>query len=433
MELTGWGRYPRTESRINFPMTVPEVCDAVKNPDKLIARGLGRSYGDSSLSDHVLETAFLNRFLSFDAQTGLLWCDAGMSLAEILDTFVPQGWFLPVTPGTRFVTVGGAIASDVHGKNHHLDGTFGAHVASINIILGDGSLVHTSPTEHADLFHATCGGMGLTGIIVAAAIRLKPISSSNIVETTIKARDLDAVLQSFEDNRSATYSVAWIDCLAKGKDLGRSILMLGEHASTGGLEVAPNNAVPIPIDMPSCLLNSASIGLFNTLYYQRVRQSSVTRSISFEPFFYPLDKLAHWNRLYGRAGFVQYQFVLPKQTGAVGMRTILERIAASGRGSFLAVLKAFGAQNQNLLSFPMEGYTLALDFKAGPAVFNLLDELDRLVLDFGGRLYLTKDARMSETTFKASYRAWEIFEEVRARYHAIGKFSSKQSLRLGLQ
>lgn len=433
MELYGWGRYPRIQAGLTFPQTVAAVKAETNRIDQLIPRGLGRSYGDSSLSKNVLETRFLNRYIAFDEVSGLLTCDAGVSLAEILETFVPKGWFLPVTPGTRFVTVGGAIASDVHGKNHHLDGTLGQHVEEISLILGNGEQVTASPDINADLFHATCGGMGLTGIIVSASIRLKRIYSSQINETTIKAPNLDAVLNAFEENQTATYSVAWIDCLAKGKELGRSLLMLGEHAAQGDLTVPKAKAVSVPLDMPAILLNQSSIQAFNSLYYNRIRQPKQTRTIHYEPFFYPLDKLANWNRLYGKQGFTQYQFVLPKEAGLAGMRGILERIAASGHGSFLAVLKAFGLGNQNLLSFPMEGYTLALDFKAEPAVFALLDELDRLVLDHGGRLYLTKDARMSESTFKTSYPSWQRFEEIRGRYHAIGKFASRQSHRLGLQ
>jgi FAD/FMN-containing dehydrogenase len=433
MELYGWGRYPRIQADITFPQTVSAVRAERNRLNHLIPRGLGRSYGDSSLAQYVLETRFLNRFIAFDEATGLLTCDAGVSLAEILEVFVPKGWFLPVTPGTRFVTVGGAIASDVHGKNHHIDGTFGQHVEEITLILGNSEQVIASPLNNSDLYHATCGGMGLTGIIVNASIRLKRIHSSQIIETTIKSPNLDAVINAFEENQSATYSVAWIDCLAKGKNLGRSLLMLGEHATQGDLIVPKAKAVSVPLDMPAILLNQMSIQAFNSLYYNRIRHPKQTRTIDYEPFFYPLDKLANWNRLYGKPGFTQYQFVLPKEAGLPGMRKILERIAASGRGSFLAVLKAFGAANSNLLSFPIEGYTLALDFKAEPVVFKLLDELDRLVLDYGGRLYLTKDARMSEETFKASYSNWHHFEEIRGRYHALGKFVSHQSQRLGLQ
>jgi decaprenylphospho-beta-D-ribofuranose 2-oxidase len=283
------------------------------------------------------------------------------------------------------------------------------------------------------LFHATCGGMGLTGVILAATLRLRPIRSSLVIETTLKAPDLDAVLAAFEDNAAATYSVAWIDCLARGAHLGRSLLMLGEHAQEGPLVTQSKAATPVLFDMPAGLLNHATATVFNSLYYGRVRQARQTRCIPFEPFFYPLDALSDWNRLYGKRGFVQYQFLLPKQGGAEGLREVLERIAASGQGAFLAVLKAFGKGNEHLLSFPQEGYTLALDFKADTAVFHLLDELDQLVLRRGGRLYLAKDARMSEATFKASYPRWQEFERVRQHHHALGKFSSAQSRRLGLQ
>lgn len=433
MELSGWGRYPRVQAEEVFGQSKHDFHASVNVGHSLIARGLGRSYGDSSLSKHVLETRFYSRFQSFDQASGLLTCDAGVSLAEILDVFVPRGWFLPVTPGTRFVTVGGAIASDVHGKNHHVDGTFSQHVIEIRMVLGNGEEIAASPTQNSDLFYATCGGMGLTGIITSATIKLKPIKCSLINETTIKTQDLEAALHAFEDNSSATYSVAWIDCLAKGKSLGRSLVMLGEHADGGDLIVPESKVLSVPIDMPSSLLNRATIGAFNSLYYNRVNHKNQIRTVQYQSFFYPLDKVAHWNRLYGKSGFTQYQFVLPKEAGVAGMSKILERIAVSGRGSFLAVLKAFGKANRNLLTFPREGYTLALDFKVEPAVLELLEELDRLVLNLGGRLYLTKDARMSEATFKASYTNWQQFESVRGRYHAIGKFASLQSQRIGLK
>lgn len=432
MELYGWGRYPRIQAEVICPETVADFKDQVLQSHGLITRGLGRSYGDSSLSDKILETRFLNRFIAFDESTGLLTCDAGVSLAEILNVFVPRGWFLPVTPGTQYVTIGGAIASDVHGKNHHLDGTFCQHVTEISLLLGNGTEINASPFFNSDLYHATCGGMGLTGIIIAATLRLKPIESSQIHETTIKVPNLESLLAAFDAHQAATYSVAWIDCLARGKNLGRSHLILGEHATTGTLRVSDTKPRSLPIDLPAMFLNSHTVRAFNTLYYQRLRQDQRSRVIDYVPFFYPLDKLAQWNRLYGKPGFIQYQFVLPKNSGMPGLRMILDKIAASGRGSFLAVLKLFGQSNQNLLSFPMAGYTLALDFKIEPAVLSLVDQLDTLVLELGGRIYLTKDARMSEATFKASYPNWESFEEVRHKYHAIGKFASKQSQRLGL-
>jgi len=430
MEIYGWGRYPRIAGEVRFPLSGQQCASIVAQPGSLIARGLGRSYGDSSLAGQVLDTRQLDHFLGFDEATGLLNGAAGLSLDEILRVMVPRGWFLPVTPGTRFVTLGGAIASDVHGKNHHVEGTFSDHVTSMELLLGNGEVVTTSPTEHPELFHATCGGMGLTGVILSASLRLKPIRSSMIVETTIKAPDLDTVLSAFTENAGTTYSVAWIDCLARGKHLGRSLLMLGEHATEGPLRVQPNRPLRVPFDMPAGLLNHATVKTFNTLFYGKALSARHTRRIPFEPFFYPLDKLTDWNRLYGKPGFVQYQFVVPD---AAGLRAVLERIAASGRGSFLAVLKAFGQANAHHLSFPFVGYTLALDFKAESGVFELLHELDAIVLDHGGRFYLSKDAVMSPETFRASYPRWEEFEQVRHRYHAIGKFASAQSLRLGLQ
>jgi len=433
MELHGWGRYPKHEADVTSPQTPSDCIKALSSNKPCIARGFGRSYGDSSLAPDVLETRYLDKFQAFDATTGLLTCDAGVSLADILDVFVPRGWFLAVTPGTRFVTVGGAIASDVHGKNHHRDGTFTMHVTQINMLLGNGERVVASLFENSDLFHATCGGMGLTGMIVSASIQLKPIASSNIRETTLKLPCLADVLQAFDEHDDAPYSVAWIDCLAKGKALGRSLLMLGEHADDNSLQTPPLKPMSIPVDMPASLLNQASMKLFNTLYYNKARDEQSTRLVTYDTFFYPLDKLANWNRLYGKAGFVQYQCVLPQAVGEAGLREVLELVATSGRGSFLAVLKVFGASNQHYLSFPMQGYTLALDFKVGADVFLLLDKLDALVLKLGGRIYLCKDARMAESTFKSSYACWEEFEAVRRKYHAIGTFSSHQSKRLGLQ
>lgn len=426
MEIYGWGRYPRVEAEVAYPLTAGQCATLLDQP--LIARGLGRGYGDCALAPRVLDSRHLDHLLDFDPASGLLTCAAGVPLADILHVFVPRGWFLTVTPGTRFVSVGGAIASDVHGKNHHIEGSFCDHVAGLDILLGNGERVHASASERPDLFHATCGGMGLTGVILAASLRLKPIRSASVIETTVKAGDLDAVLAGFAEHSNATYSVAWIDCLARGSRLGRSLLMLGEHADNGQLVLSARPPLSVPLDAPAGLLNRTSMQTFNALYYGRGRPG--TRQVALESFFYPLDTLADWNRLYGRAGFVQYQFLVPD---AAALRVILERIAASGRGSFLAVLKVFGKGNGNLLSFPHQGYTLALDFKAEPAVFDLLDSLDRLVLDHGGRLYLAKDARMAAATFQAGYPLWQEFESVRARYHAVGKFASALSRRLKLQ
>ena len=432
MEISGWGRYPWVNASIASPSDSAACQKLLQGNSEWIARGLGRSYGDSSLSDQVISTSRMEFFRSFDSSSGELVCDSGVSLLEILNTFVPQGWFLPVSPGTRYVTVGGAIAADVHGKNHHIDGSFCDHVQRIELLLGNSEKVIISREAYPELFFATCGGMGLTGIILSACFRLKPIQSSQIIETAIKAPNLDSVLDGFEQNIQSTYSVAWIDCLAKGKDLGRSLLMLGEHAKTGPLSVSDKKTLGIPMDAPDLLLNPLSIKLFNELYYAKASDSNRERQIGFETYFYPLDQIRDWNRLYGKSGFLQYQFVIPLSAGREGLRAILDCISNSGKGSFLAVLKTFGKSNQNDLSFPIEGYTLALDFKVDDKVFPLLSRLDAMVLDLGGRLYLAKDARMSESTFKNSYPRWEHFQEVRANYHARGKFWSIQSKRLGL-
>jgi FAD/FMN-containing dehydrogenase len=432
MDLHGWGRYPRQQAQLALPLSASQCLTTIAHGAPLIARGLGRSYGDSALAAQVMGTRYLDHFVAFDAELGLLTCEAGVSLDAILRAFVPRNWFLPVIPGTRFVTLGGAIASDVHGKNHHVAGTFAAHVKSLELLLGNGERVTASPYENAELFHATCGGMGLTGIILSATLQLKPIVASSILQTTVKAPNLETVLEAFAANAASTYSVAWIDCLAKGKSLGRSLLVLGEHALDGPLAVQTKTPTPVPFDLPAALLNRASVQAFNSLYYGRVWQKVSHQRIAFESFFFPLDAIGQWNRLYGKPGFVQYQFVLPQAAGVVGLREVLSRIAESGRGTFLAVLKVFGQANANYLSFPQAGYTLALDFKAEPAVFALLDALDAIVLHHGGRLYLAKDARMSANTFKASYPNWTAFEAVRERWHAHGKFASAQSRRLGL-
>jgi decaprenylphospho-beta-D-ribofuranose 2-oxidase len=434
VNVHGWGRYPTIDAQLDRPLTI-EACRQILEGSNatLIPRGAGCSYGDSSLAPRIVDLTQLNHLLQFDANTGVLSCSAGVTHADIIRVFLPRGWFLPVTPGTKFVTVGGAVASDVHGKNHHVHGTFSHHVLNIRMMLGNGDIVTCSERENADLFRATCGGMGLTGIILAVTLQLKRVSSNGIVVTTHKAARLEQALDLFEQSRSSTYSVAWIDCMASGKQLGRSLLMLGEHAESGDLTLPPDTALPVPIDLPPGLLNRHTIGAFNALYFHRVRSIRATRTVLYEPYFYPLDKLHRWNRLYGKPGFVQYQFVLPSVAGVNAFKQILQRIVASGMGSFLAVLKVFGAANENLLSFPMEGYTLALDFKNEPAVFPLLDELDQRVLDYGGRVYLTKDSRMSQDTFKRGYALWPQFEEVRSRYGAIGRFASLQSRRLGLQ
>lgn len=430
-KIYGWGRYPQQDAYLHAPPSSASLEFTAKQQDSVLARGMGRSYGDSANALNVLQTTFINHFIEFDKATGKLTAEAGITLREILEVIVPSGWFLPVTPGTSYVTLGGAIASDVHGKNHHIAGTFGQHVKSLSMLLGTGEVVTTSPQHHADLFHATCGGMGLTGIILSATIQLLPIRSCLISQKTIKADCIEAACEAFESNSDASYSVAWIDCLSKGKSLGRSVIMLGEHAAQGGLDIDIRQKVSVPFSTPSALLNSVTMKAFNAAYWHKSNNNE-TQTVTLMPYFYPLDTIGEWNRFYGKKGFLQFQCVVPKLDGIANMRRLLTEISNSGEGSFLAVLKQFGIANENLLSFPTEGYTLALDFKASEAVIKTLKKLEAMVVEMGGRLYLTKDAVMQESTFKATYPNWEKFEVVREQYGAVGKFSSAQSKRLGI-
>lgn len=430
-KISGWGNYPRQDSQCITPSTAALLRTAVNQEESLLARGMGRSYGDSANAHKVLATSYCNHFIDFDDRTGILTAEAGITFREILTIIVAKGWFLPVTPGTSYVTLGGAIASDVHGKNHHIAGTFGQHVISLSLVLGTGEIIAASKHENTDLFHATCGGMGLTGVIYSATIQLIPIRSSFIRQKTIKADCIEAACESFEDNSNATYSVAWIDCLAKGKSLGRSVLMLGEHAEEGGLEIDIKEPVAIPFNTPSALINSLTIKTFNGVYWYKARDKR-SQTVPLMPYFYPLDAIGNWNKLYGKAGFLQFQCVIPKIDGVANMRKLLTEIANCGEGSFLAVLKQFGKANENFLSFPTEGYTLALDFKFSTSIIKTLSRLEEIVVEMGGKLYLTKDAVMQESTFKVTYPNWEKFESIREKYGAIGKFSSSQSKRLGL-
>lgn len=432
MKIQGWGRYPCVEAEVLMPRSDFE-CEEFIGNTAFISRGLGRSYGDSSLSPIVMETSRLDHFISFNARTGILNCQAGVSINEILNLVVPNGWFMPVTPGTSYVTLGGAIASDVHGKNHHVGGSFSDHVISFDLLLGNGERVKVTPSAMSDLFRATCGGMGLTGVILSATIQLIPIQSSFISQRTIRANSLQEVCELFEANALSTYSVAWIDCLARGNQMGRSLLMLGEHSVSGSLEFSRQRKKGLPIDMPNWVLNTYSIKAFNFLYFHKSIFRNQKMDLLYRPYFYPLDAINNWNRLYGKNGFIQYQFVLPKLVGVKGLKSILNVISNSNKGSFLAVLKVFGKGNKNYLSFPIEGYSLALDFKMEAGITDLVKRLDFMVEEMGGRVYLTKDALMSEQMFKSTYPQWQIFEEVRAKYGAIGKFASNQSRRLGLQ
>lgn len=432
MKLSGWGRYPVIESEAFHFGRTDTLKQYFTQKVDCISFGMGRSYGDSALAANTLHTDQFNHFLDFNEQNGVLTCESGVSLAEILAVFVPRGWFLEITPGTKYISIGGAIASDVHGKNHHVNGCFSDSVVSFTLMLPDGSIKECSKENNQDLFKATCGGMGLTGVILTARFRLRQIPSSMIAQTTFKARNLDETLEFFRRYKSSPYSVAWVDCLAKGDKLGKSLLMIGDHTKSDQQQIAANPKLTFPFNLPNFALNRYSVSAFNFLYYNRISGKIKTDLASLDSFFYPLDAVHLWNRMYGNAGFTQYQCVLPLESSSEGLRKIFSLISASGLGSFLSVLKLLGAANDNYLSFPMEGYTLALDFKIEPKLMPLLDQLDKIVLDYGGRLYLAKDVRMTEDTLKQGYPNLDKFLEIREKYALKSTFNSQQSIRLGL-
>jgi len=326
--LSGWGRYPVVNALCHSIVSTTDIRRQLEQGFHGIGRGLGRSYGDSSLAAAVLELTGLDCIRSFDCQRGIIDCYAGVSLQDLLSVIVPAGWFLPVTPGTRYVTLGGAVASDVHGKNHHLDGCISAFVEQLEIVTASGDLLICSHVQHSDLFLASCGGMGLTGVIVSVRLRLRPVQSCYIEQTTLRAANLQVALDLFAENMDASYSVAWLDCLARGDNLGRSLVMLGEHADSGGLELQHKTRLAIPIDMPVDFLNAFVVRNFNRLYYHHAVHG-LEKKIYFAPYFYPLDRVAHWNRLYGKRGFLQYQFVVPESTAFVAMNEVLSRISVS--------------------------------------------------------------------------------------------------------
>jgi FAD/FMN-containing dehydrogenase len=377
--------------------------------------GNGRSYGDSCLNTGgvLLQTRSLDRFIHFDRESGVLACEAGILLADILRLAVPAGWFLPVVPGTQYVTVGGAIANDVHGKNHHCAGTFGGHLRRLELLRSDGTRFWCSPTEQPDWFCATVGGLGLTGLIVAAELQLRPVAGPWMEVETIRYSSLEAFFHLSEaSDRSHEYSVAWIDCLAGGKNTGRGLLQRANHSKRPDMGPARRSrGLSIPIAPPVSLVNPVSLRLFNTLHYHRQRRTCVTATTHYQSFFFPLDGIGNWNRLYGPRGFYQYQCVIPAGAAHWATAELLAETRASGLGSFLAVLKRCGAAGSpGLLSFPHEGVTLALDFpNRGERVFRLFERLDSIVASAAGRLYPAKDARMPAALFRSGYPRWQEF------------------------
>jgi FAD/FMN-containing dehydrogenase len=415
-QFESWGRYPKVQSDLvplhwtaDFPLSQAPST-------KQLPVGLGRSYGDVCLLENgtLLQTAGMDRLLHFDAATGMLRCEAGVTLQQILDFAVPRGYFLPVTPGTKYVTVGGAIANDIHGKNHHVAGTFGRHVLRFELVRSDGNRFVCSPVENPEWFAATIGGMGLTGLITWAEIHLRPIVSRKIEYRGEKFHGIDEFF-SLSQAATSEYTVAWIDCVSTGRNFARGIFMQGDHSETPGpLSRSKEAKLTFPINLPEFALNRFSMAAFNSLYFHRQLGKQKVGPVDYEPFFYPLDAVLHWNRIYGKQGLLQFQNVLPHESGREGMIEILKAITKSGLASFLAVIKFFGdVPSVGMMSFPKPGPMLALDFPIRRDVsFALVDRLASITLEHGGRMYSAKDARMTPEQYQAFYPQWQEF----ARY-----------------
>jgi FAD/FMN-containing dehydrogenase len=414
---SSWGRYPATRARAipvfdRWSAALPEADGT------MLPYGNGRSYGDVALNDgeNLLLAKGLDRFITFDAGAGILSCEAGVMLEQILDLIVPRGWFIPVTPGTRFVTVGGAIANDVHGKNHHCRGSFGNHVRRLRLLRSDRGALECSPESNSELFAATIGGLGLTGLIVSAEMQLLPVPGAYLHTETFRFSGLSEFLEiSAESERYWEYAVAWVDCLAKGRRAVRGVFYRARHAEHAPPRAyEPKNRPAIPGVPPFSLVNNLTSRLFNELYYRAAPLRASARTQHYAPYFYPLDAWPGWNSLYGPRGFLQHQSVIPPER-VDALKELLATISREGQGSFLAVLKVFGnIASAGMLSFPRPGITLALDLPLqGTRTFEFLDRVDRIVSDAGGAVYPAKDARMSPRTFERGFPRIREFERHR--------------------
>ncbi|MEZ0093363.1 FAD-binding protein [Streptacidiphilus sp. EB129] len=444
--LSGWGRTAPTVARLRSPATAAGVAAALRSAGTrgVVARGLGRSYGDAAQNagGTVLDMTALTAIRFIDAGRGLVSCEAGVTLDTLMRVLLPLGWFVPVTPGTRYVTVGGALGADIHGKNHHVSGAFSRHVRSLELLTADGTVHSLTPEQQPELFWATAGGMGLTGVILSAQIELLPVQTALMSVDTERASDLDDLMDRLEatDHRYR-YSVAWIDLLARGAATGRAVLTRGDHATLdqldpGGrgdpLEFRTSRLPSVPRGIPGGLLSAATVGAFNELWYRRAPRERRGQLQKLSRFFHPLDGLPDWNRVYGREGFLQYQFVVPYGAEAT-LRRIVESISRHRCPAFLAVLKRFGAGDPGWLSFPSPGWTLALDIPAAlPGLGPLLDRLDDEVLRAGGRIYLAKDSRLSPESLARMYPRLDDFRELRARLDPRQRFTSDLARRLSL-
>jgi decaprenylphospho-beta-D-ribofuranose 2-oxidase len=441
VKISGWGNFPVVESSIFKPRIEDDFIDLLKN-NNLIARGLGRSYSDQALNEGnfvVLCTAF-NHLLFWDEKEGLLECEAGVSLDEIITIFAPKGWFPMICPGTKFVTIGGAIANDIHGKAHHVDGSFVNCIESFRILLADGQILKASRTENADLYWANFGGLGLLGIILTATMKLRKIETTFFNQKSLVVKNLDQMLATLDENdHRYNYSVAWIDPLANGKKLGSGVITFGNAATFNDLPtklkenpliIHSKSKLTVPVFLPPFALNNITARLLNRVI--AFVQNSSKKFVHYEKFFFPLDSINNWNKAYGKRGFIQYQFVIPETNGKNNLAEILEMISKSGCIPFLNVFKKMG-EGQGILSFPFKGYTLAIDFPMTEKLLSFIPRLDEKVLNAGGRLYLGKDALLHEKTFQEMYPKYKEWLEIKEKYDPLNKFNSNISRRLGLQ
>lgn len=445
-QLTGWGRTAPSVAEVLYPRSAQEAAEAVATagPRGVVARGLGRSYGDPAQNGggRVLDLTSMNRILDVDLERGIAVVEPGVSLQQLMQAMLPFGFFVPVTPGTRYVTVGGAIASDIHGKSHHADGSFAQHVRSLDLLIADGSVRTLTPESEPELFWATAGGMGLTGVVLKATLQMMPVETSRILVETKRVANLDEAMERMtQTDADYHFSVASLDNLATGPALGRGWVESGNFATLDQLPAKlratplafhPKPLATMPDLFPSGLLNRRTIRVMNEANFRRAPKSAHPHLASIGGFFHPLDAIHGWNRVYGGAGFLQYQFVVPFEAEAT-LRRIVERVAVQGAPSFVTVLKRFGPASPGYLSFPTEGWTLTYDFPTGtPGLTGLLNWMDAQVLEAGGRLYLAKDSRMSAQDVAAMYPRLEAFRKVRAVLDPHGVFVSDQSRRLSL-
>ncbi len=441
LKLSGWGNYPQMDCNVISPGHISDISRIFDDTSKMIARGLGRSYSDQAIGETVIPMTPVNRIISFDPDKGVLHCEAGLSLEEIIEIFTPRGWFPFITPGTRFVTVGGAIANDVHGKAHHVDGSFIESVLSLEILTGKGEILEISRKKHPDLFNATFGGLGLTGIILSAKIKLRKIETTFFKQKAFAVNNITEMFDIMEQADSEyDYSVAWVNPLAQGQNLGKGVITVGNAAGLNDLPeelrstpliVAPRPGLNVPFFLPDITLNAITLRVLNQVIHYV--QNSSRELAHYNKFFYPLDAINNWNRGYGKRGFIQYQFVVPEQDGRQRMKELVEMVAKSGCNPFLNVLKKFGAKPGGLIAFPMAGYNFAIDFPLSKELLAFTKKLDQAVLERGGRVYAGKDGVTDGATFHKMYgKNLEKFLKIRKKYDPNGKFSSSISKRLQL-